>query len=438
MSRELTCAVVLFPPSGQEKPSQQVQDSLERAIDYDPGPFTRIINIPLSSQDGDGSESGIHNQGVSAAREQKADWIFFLHSGESVNQDAFVVAEPSLRLFDAVWGSVSLFDGEKQIERVWKQSRLACQSYEEFFHLVLRWWIGRSHFIKTDVAQQAPVAGGDETWFQAYLLDLWQKHPCMKSAQPLTAMGQPGTGLSHAERQFILRHLDENPVYLPVLFAGQVTCLPYTGRNPVIEREQTRGAFFEQTELAYLVSRIAPGGTIVDVGANTGNHTAFFSRFANPKRVIPVEPAPHAILALTRTVAENSLGNVDLSRLGVGAGAGRGTYDLELSEGGGLGATQLKPREDGAVQVYPLDELIDERVAFIKIDVESMEMQVLEGAKTLISQYRPSIFIEIVDENIRPFLKWIDANGYRIDKVFPDKAHANYFIMPDDPGENVE
>ena len=60
-------------------------------------------------------------------------------------------------------------------------------------------------------------------------------------------------------------------------YGGKVLSLPYTGLNPVIEREQMRGLFFEAEELAFLADRLPRGLRIVDVGANTGNHTLFFA-----------------------------------------------------------------------------------------------------------------------------------------------------------------
>jgi len=224
--------------------------------------------------------------------------------------------------------------------------------------------------------------------------------------------------------------LDEHPIYRSVHSGARSCKLPYTGRNRVIEREQTRGLFYEEDELRYLQSRIAPNSVIVDVGANTGNHTVYFALFMAAKKVIPIEPTPHAITALKRAVAVNALNTVDLSKLGIGAGSEAGVYSLKISEGGGLGATQLMPDAEGDVHVAPLDELIDEPVDVLKIDVETMEMSVLEGARRLVAEYRPLVYIEIADPNTEAFMHWIDDNDYRIEKIYPDKLYANYLISP--------
>ena len=75
----------------------------------------------------------------------------------------------------------------------------------------------------------------------------------------------------------MLQRLADEPVFLPIIHGDAVYYLPYTGRNAGIEREQSRGLFFEAMELEELRKVVGPGAHVVDVGANTGNHTIFFA-----------------------------------------------------------------------------------------------------------------------------------------------------------------
>src|SRR5687767_12439476 len=52
----------------------------------------------------------------------------------------------------------------------------------------------------------------------------------------------------------------------------------------------SRSTFFEAGLLSKVRSRIPPGSTILDVGANIGNHTVFFASFCDAKNVIAFEP----------------------------------------------------------------------------------------------------------------------------------------------------
>jgi FkbM family methyltransferase len=169
---------------------------------------------------------------------------------------------------------------------------------------------------------------------------------------------------------------------------------------------------------------------IVDAGANTGNHTLFFAAPMQAEVVIPIEPEPRAVAAIRALVSENRIGNADLTCLGTAIGAMSGRMRAVPSATAGLGATHFVPDPDGNIPLTTLDELISGPVDFLKLDVEGMEMAALAGAAQLIAAQRPVLYVEVVDENIGDFMAWIDANGYIVEKLFPDKTHCNYLLLP--------
>src|SRR5262249_29386236 len=96
----------------------------------------------------------------------------------------------------------------------------------------------------------------------------------------------------------------------------------------------------------------------------------------------------------------------------------------------GLGATHYVADPAGAVPLTTLDELVDGRMDFIKIDVEGMEMEALAGATRTIAAQRPVLYVEVVDQRVGEFMSWVDGSRYRVEKLFPDKTHCNYLLMP--------
>ena len=204
-------------------------------------------------------------------------------------------------------------------EEVAKLSRLAFDTADRLPHALLNWWMPHTHLVRTDVASQvlARIADG-RNWKLDYLFDIWANARCLKSAQPLLELDVEPMPLDVEGRDHVLRRLVEKPVFLPIVHGDAVYYLPYTGRNAGIEREQTRGLFFEAMELEELRKTVRPGAHVVDVGANTGNHTIFFAGPMKAASVLPFEPLPAAADALRASVARNGLTNVDLSRLGVG------------------------------------------------------------------------------------------------------------------------
>ena len=423
----MRCAVAVLPAEGGD--AARAVRSVEVAAEHGRGDFSEIAVLAASA--------GGERDALAAAADEAAAGgfgrLFVLTAAETAVADLFVKAAPALRVMDALWGGAGRFaDGEHVVlERV---TRLAEEEYDRFFHLALRWWIGPTHFAPPRRVLAALEGATGEAWRARYLLALWHEGRTMKTAQALTDFHGALPTLAAADGAHLLNVLAEEPVFMPVTFGTQRLLLPYTGRNPVIERDHTNGRFFEEGELGHLAERLPRGLRIVDAGANTGNHTAFFARIMEAATVVPLEPDADAVAAIRRTVAANGLANVDCRHLGVAVGAAEGLMRAVFSEGGGLGATRLLADAAGTIRVRRLDDLGLGRVEFLKIDVEGMEMAVLAGARNTIARDRPSIFVEVLDATIPDFLGFLDSVGYRIEKLFPDKTHCNYLLAPAEGG----
>ena len=99
---------------------------------------------------------------------------------------------------------------------------------------------------------------------------------------------------------------------VPVTFCGTMW------RDP-IQRRHRDGQFYEQEELELIAGLVPQGATIVDIGANIGNHTLFFAQMMRAARVIPFEPNPLAFEVLIAHVIANGIADkVDLRNLGLG------------------------------------------------------------------------------------------------------------------------
>jgi FkbM family methyltransferase len=125
-------------------------------------------------------------------------------------------------------------------------------------------------------------------------------------------------------------------------------------------------------------------GTVVDAGANLGNHSVWFAVMCG-LRVEAFEPLPHCLEQLHANVARNDLGDrVTVHPVALGA-------DSALAGHAGKGRLHVG---SGPIKVRSLDDyhLID--VSVIKIDVEGMEPEVLRGGERTIRRDRPVIFAE--------------------------------------------
>lgn len=184
-------------------------------------------------------------------------------------------------------------------------------------------------------------------------------------------------------------------------------------RDPV-QRNHRAGRFYEMRELKVLARRLPRNATVVDIGANAGNHALYLALFAGAARIVPIEPNPLAYRLLILNVLMNGLlPRFDLSRLGVGLSDTQSTgYGME-ARARNLGAASMLPGE-GEIAVHRADTLLgDETPDLIKIDVEGMEMAVLSGAESLIDRVRPMLFVEVSAENAGTFEAWSSGMRYR-------------------------
>lgn len=157
-------------------------------------------------------------------------------------------------------------------------------------------------------------------------------------------------------------------------------------------------------------------GVIIDIGANIGNHSVFFGLFVS-KGVICFEPNKNVLPILKRNLLGNGI-NYKIFELGLSDEPGHATVEIPVGQENNVGAAKLLASHTVSdINVSTLDILLpqikdflqDEDILAIKIDVEGMEPNVLNGGVGLISTYKPEIFVEIVDENqmrrVEPILK---------------------------------
>jgi FkbM family methyltransferase len=144
---------------------------------------------------------------------------------------------------------------------------------------------------------------------------------------------------------------------------------------------------------------IRPGDLVFDIGANQGDRTEIFVQMG--ARVVAVEPQP-ALAARLRTIFRYSPVNIEA----VGVGSSGGTLPLHVcssSECSSFSEEFMESQSDGdgsvrwvGTEIVPIvtaDSLIDKYglPAFVKIDVEGFEGEVLAGLTRAV----PSLSFEV-------------------------------------------
>jgi FkbM family methyltransferase len=222
-----------------------------------------------------------------------------------------------------------------------------------------------------------------------------------------------------------------------VSFEGRTSLIHYNNPADHIQSFHKQGVFYELRQLEAHRDLIPMRSTILDIGANVGNHTLFYAMHTWGGLVYPFEPNIAARDLLLASLNDNSdyRARVDIGF--VSYAVGREECKLRVASKpannlGGVSLGVLSGDEAEPIDCVRLDDLSFEGdVRFIKIDVEGMELDVLAGAERLISRFRPTLAIEVAESHDDSFWKWLQAHRYQVVSVFFDYLHfKNYIAIP--------
>ncbi len=158
---------------------------------------------------------------------------------------------------------------------------------------------------------------------------------------------------------------------------------------------------------AQLYELVQPGQIALDVGTNVGEVLLNFAKRVGERgEAFGFEVNPGTFRHCMHNVALNSFQNVRVFNVGLGSEAGEFALARPTARNSGGDRIISIASESGiSVRVTTLDEFVREqrieRVDLMKIDVEGFEVNVLRGAQATIEQFRPTLFIEVDDENLR-------------------------------------
>ncbi len=208
--------------------------------------------------------------------------------------------------------------------------------------------------------------------------------------------------------------------------------------NDPVQNSLRRGEFYELIELERLKAVTAARPSVLDIGANIGNHALYFATRMQAKKVVVIEPNPLALPPLLANIILNNLEDqIDIRHLGFGlSDVAEGGYWMK-KHAKNLGATKMQAG-GGDIPVKRGDEIFaDQAFDLIKIDVEGMEISVLHGLQETIEKSRPIMLIEVDQKNEAIFELWMDINGYQ--EVFTHSHSAknrNILALPKEAGNH--
>lgn len=174
--------------------------------------------------------------------------------------------------------------------------------------------------------------------------------------------------------------------------------------------------FYEHELLTFLKHNFTNQRNIIDIGANIGNHSLFFSKYMNCNKIFSFEPFAKNIELFKRNLSnykdkcilfEQALSDKDGKMV---------LYNTEQNNFGGFSLYKQEASFEvlAEIDVTKLDNYNFTDVTLIKIDVENHELEVLMGSKQTIMNNKPIIVLE--------------NNHHYFSNIFPNPdPHAQIF-----------
>ncbi|MBU6462981.1 MAG: FkbM family methyltransferase [Bradyrhizobium sp.] len=179
-----------------------------------------------------------------------------------------------------------------------------------------------------------------------------------------------------------------------------------------------------EQELHFLDRIIPKDAVTVDVGANLGLYTRKLSKLSS--RVHAFEPSHEMAELLRRTSAPN----VRVHEVALSDQAGDADLFIPQDQDKLIyGLSSLESRSSNSeqrvvstkVSTARLDAIVREDVAFIKVDVEGHELNVLDGAAELLDRSQPVFLVEAEDRHR-------DQATRLLFEFFAQRSYRGYFI----------
>lgn len=202
---------------------------------------------------------------------------------------------------------------------------------------------------------------------------------------------------------------------------------------------------------------VAPGDSVLDIGANIGGYSRFLSRYVGPTgRVYAFEPIPQTYEFLSNNIRELGLRNVEALDFALSDVEKTTTMVIPTYRWGSECWYDARVKTEKAnpawreiqVRSKRLDGFFEERgsippIAFVKCDANFHELSVLRGALRTIRASRPAFLIEVNpdpddptttafetfellrNEGFNPY--WFDGTALVPRK--PGQRSQNYFFL---------
>ncbi|MCZ4221791.1 FkbM family methyltransferase [Pedobacter rhodius] len=198
-------------------------------------------------------------------------------------------------------------------------------------------------------------------------------------------------------------------------------------------------------------SIINPGDYILDVGANIGFHTLYFAQLTGGKGLVTAfEPIPDNYKSLNNNIQLNNFSNIITHNVALSNKKEQISIQVDLKSTNPGAYNLFELNGDVPIECVVGDDIVDnQKVDFIKIDVEGYESYVLDGLIETIKKNKPKIIFEFDQDYHRKtsrsedyilFLlaslgyqfQYINRDGLKTIESFKNLVSGNILALPNE------
>ncbi len=242
-------------------------------------------------------------------------------------------------------------------------------------------------------------------------------------------------------RDFLIEKLPKvflkNPkgeVIIQTRFGFKIKINPVFDKN--IENVIYERGVYEQGTVNFIQEFVKPGFHFVDVGANIGFLSLLAASLVGKKgKVSAFEPVSSTFDLLNENIQLNAFENTQVFPFALGNETKNVEIHSENKNRGGASIINHQKGKGESIEIQKLDGVLNQqKVDFIKIDVEGFEFEVLKGAENLIKTHHPILIIEHtleINHTAKPYeiYEWIqNLEIYQIYKLKKGKERKSKLI----------
>jgi FkbM family methyltransferase len=211
----------------------------------------------------------------------------------------------------------------------------------------------------------------------------------------------------------------------PVSIHGHTFKIELNPKNGFVDRTIFTTGVYEPDILKTIKTHLPLGGVFIDVGANIGQHSLFAACCVGETgKVTAFEPLPFIAEQNERSIKLNDFSD-RITLHTIGCSDHEHTADIQVNSqnvGGSSLHTSDVSHAQISISLTTADTYLsnEKRVDFIKIDTEGHELETLTGLAQTISQFSPTLLLELSpslykDRNkvAEQIFDLLDTHGYK-------------------------